>query len=62
MAHTSHEELHIANSTADPYYPQESETKRLESKLGDVGGRLEGERSRAEKLEVVVREKEQGRH
>ena len=46
--------------TVHPHYPQESETKRLESKLGDVGGRLEGERSRAEKLEVVVREREQG--
>ena len=42
-------------------WEKESEAKRLESKLGDVGGRLEGERSRAEKLEVAVREREQGR-
>jgi chromosome segregation ATPase len=37
---------------------KDAETKRMEAKVGDVGGRLKGERSRADKLEAAVRESE----
>ena len=37
---------------------RESEVKGLESKLGDVGGRLEAEKGRVEKLESGLTEKE----